>query len=66
MLKWLHRESKSIVSAAIIIAAFSFLSRFVGLIRDRILAGEFGAGTVLDSYYAAFKVPDFLFSLIVV
>lgn len=66
MLKWLQKESKTIVSGAVIVAACSFLSRIFGLVRDRILAGQFGAGTVLDAYYAAFKVPDFLFSLIVV
>ncbi len=38
----------------------------MGFIRDRILAGEFGAGDALDVYYAAFKVPDLLFGLIVV
>ncbi len=62
----LNREVKTIASAATIVAAFSFLSRFVGFIRDRILAGHFGAGDILDSYYAAFLVPDTIFNLLVV
>ncbi len=66
MLSFLHRESRSIIGAATIIGGLSFVSRFVGFIRDRILAGEFGAGDTLDVYYAAFKVPDLLFGLIVV
>lgn len=66
MLKFLHAESKTVVSAAFVVGVLSFASRLVGLVRDRILAGEFGAGNVLDVYYAAFKMPDFLFSLIVV
>ncbi len=66
MIRFLNQETKTIVSAATIIAVFTFISRFVGFIRDRILAGHFGAGDVLDSYYAAFLVPDFLFSLLVV
>lgn len=41
------------------------VSRFLGIFRDRILAGEFGAGDVLDTYYAAFRVPDFVFNLLV-
>jgi putative peptidoglycan lipid II flippase len=66
MLSFLNKKSKSIIGAATIVGVLSFASRLVGLVRDRILAGEFGAGEVLDAYYAAFKVPDFMFSLIVV
>lgn len=66
MFKLLHAESKTIIGAAVLIAVFSFLSRMFGLVRDRILAGEFGAGPTLDVYYAAFKVPDLLFSLVVI
>jgi putative peptidoglycan lipid II flippase len=66
MLRWLKRESKSIIGAATIVGVLSFVSRFVGFIRDRIMAGEFGAGDTLDVYYAAFKIPDLMFSLIVV
>lgn len=66
MLGFLHRESRSIIGAATIVGVLAFVSRFMGFIRDRILAGEFGAGDTLDVYYAAFKVPDLLFGLIVV
>ncbi|OGL66509.1 murein biosynthesis integral membrane protein MurJ [Candidatus Uhrbacteria bacterium RIFCSPHIGHO2_01_FULL_63_20] len=66
MFKFLNAESKTIVGAATIVGVLSFASRFLGLIRDRVLAGEFGAGDTLDAYYAAFKVPDLLFALIVV
>ena len=66
MIKFFNKEAKSIVGAAAIVGVLSFVSRIVGLVRDRILAGEFGAGDTLDIYYAAFKIPDFLFSLIVV
>lgn len=66
MLKFFHSESKTIVSAAAIVGVLSFASRLVGLVRDRILAGAFGAGDVLDAYYAAFKIPDLMFGLVVV
>jgi putative peptidoglycan lipid II flippase len=59
-------ESTSVVRAAILVGLFSFLSRVLGLVRDRVLAGMFGAGNTLDIYYAAFKVPDFLFNLLVI
>ena len=42
----------TVAGGAIIIAGASILSRILGLIRDRLLAGTFGAGDVLDTYYA--------------
>ncbi len=66
MLKILNAESKSIVSGAAVVGILSLVSRLVGLVRDRLLAGMFGAGDVLDVYYAAFRLPDLLFNLIVV
>ena len=35
-------------------------SRILGLIRNRLLAGTFGAGSELDIYNAAFALPDFI------
>jgi len=57
--------SSSINSAALIIAAAGVLSRVLGLIRDRILASQFGAGDTLDVYYAAFRVPDLIYNLLI-
>lgn len=34
----------------------------MGLFRDRLLASNFGAGRALDIYYAAFKIPDLLYT----
>ncbi|MFH1253521.1 MAG: murein biosynthesis integral membrane protein MurJ [Candidatus Uhrbacteria bacterium] len=61
-----NNESKTVVGAAALLGFFSLASRLVGFIRDRILSGQFGAGEVLDAYYAAFKIPDFIFNLLVV
>ncbi len=60
-----NNQSKTIASAAVILAAASALSRLLGLVRDRILAGQFGAGNELDIYYAAFRIPDFVYSILV-
>ncbi|MBI3626999.1 hypothetical protein HY224_03060, partial [Candidatus Uhrbacteria bacterium] len=54
----------SITSAALILGAASLASKILGLLRDRILAGQFGAGDILDAYYIAFRVPDFIYNLI--
>ncbi len=48
--------------AAYLLAAFALLSQLLALVRDRLLAGTFGAGHTLDVYYAAFRIPDFLFA----
>jgi len=56
---------KSLAFNALIIAVASLASRILGLFRDRVLASEFGAGQVLDSYYAAFRIPDLLFNLLI-
>lgn len=40
------------------------LSRFLGLIRDAIIAGKFGSNEFTDAYRLAFSVPDLLFFLI--
>ncbi len=50
---------------AIIVAVFSVISRLVGVLRDRFLASTFGAGYILDSYYAAFRLPDLIFNTLV-
>ncbi|HCJ45473.1 MAG: murein biosynthesis integral membrane protein MurJ [Candidatus Moranbacteria bacterium] len=62
---WMSSPSKTVGGAALLIALAGLASRLLGFFRDRILASEFGAGDILDSYYAAFRVPDLLYSLIV-
>ena len=62
----LNIKSSSIISAAVVIGAAGLVSRFLGIIRDRILAGQFGAGDTLDVYYAAFRIPDLIYNLIVI
>ncbi len=56
---------KTITSAAVIIGALSLVSRLLGIFRDRILAAEFGAGDFLDIYYAAFRLPDLVYNLLI-
>ena len=63
--KFLNNKSKSIAAAAVVLGAASLVSRALGLVRDRILAGRFGAGDELDIYFAAFRIPDLVYSLLV-
>lgn len=66
ILSSLNNQSKTVTGAALIIATATLVSRFVGLIRDRILAHYYGAGPVMDAYYAAFKIPDLVYTLLIV
>ncbi|MEO6536557.1 MAG: lipid II flippase MurJ [Candidatus Paceibacterota bacterium] len=51
--------------AAYLLAGLTLASQILALLRDRIFAHAFGAGVVLDLYYAAFKIPDLVFALVV-
>lgn len=61
----LKRRTKNIGAAAILVGVFSLISRALGVFRDRILAGEFGGGETLDAYFAAFRIPDLLYNLLI-
>src|SRR3989338_567433 len=58
-------NSFTVSKAAFIVGFFTLASRLVGLLRDRLFASHFGAGDILDVYYAAFRVPDFVFNLLI-
>ncbi|PIS40282.1 MAG: murein biosynthesis integral membrane protein MurJ [Candidatus Nealsonbacteria bacterium CG08_land_8_20_14_0_20_36_22] len=60
-----NSQTRTITSAAGILAVSSLLSGLLGLFRDRLLAGSFGAGNELDIYYGAFRVPDFISMVLV-
>jgi putative peptidoglycan lipid II flippase len=62
----LSSQSKTITGAALVLGAASFVSRIIGVLRDRIFASQFGAGQTLDVYYAAFRIPDLVYTLVVV
>ncbi|MDO8564812.1 MAG: lipid II flippase MurJ [bacterium] len=60
-LQYISQEISGLHEAAYLLGFFALLSQLLGFLRDRLLAGEFGAGELLDIYYAAFRVPDFIF-----
>ncbi|MFZ5559217.1 MAG: murein biosynthesis integral membrane protein MurJ [Patescibacteria group bacterium] len=62
----LNHKSKTIFSAAFILAASALVSRLLGLFRDRLLAGRFGAGDELDIYFAAFRLPDLIYNILII
>ena len=66
VLRLLQKEIPSIHGAAFLIGAAGFLSRLLGIFRDRLLASQFGASRTLDVYYASFQIPDFVFTVFLV
>ena len=63
--KLLGIQSKTIGAAALLLAGSTLASRILGLLRDRLLASNFGAGEELDIYFAAFRIPDFIFGILI-
>ena len=60
----LARPIRGLHQAAYLLAGLTLASQVLALLRDRIFAHTFGAGEVLDLYYAAFRVPDLVFALV--
>ncbi len=60
---FIAREVGGLHEAAYLLAAFSIGSTILAFIRDHLLANYFGESRMLDLYYAAFRVPDFIYAL---
>lgn len=58
------RPIQGLHEAAYVLAGFSVLSQVLALVRDRTFAHLFGAGPILDSYFAAFRIPDLVFAFL--
>ena len=65
-IKNFSNQSQTIVGAAVVLGLMSLVSRLIGILRDRVFANQFGAGDILDASYAAFRIPDFIYNLIIV
>jgi putative peptidoglycan lipid II flippase len=59
--RWLNQEWGSIHQAALLLGFSALGSQILALVRDRLLASTFGAGSELDLYYVAFRLPDLLY-----
>ena len=64
MLKKVFTTSKA-GKATALIAIASFFSYAIGLLRDRIIAINFGTTSATDTYNASFLIPDLLFNLFI-
>lgn len=62
---WGKRKPKpSLARSATIIAGAFVISRILGLVREVVLASQFGTSEELSAYVSAFRIPDLLFLVI--
>src|SRR5690606_30467312 len=50
----------SLLRAAATISSLTLLSRISGLVRDILIARAFGAGSLTDALWVAFRIPNLL------
>lgn len=64
----LTRRQSSILSAALVISLTYGISMVLGIFRERLLVAKFYTccRDQLDVYYAAFRLPDLIFQLVVI
>ncbi len=63
-LKNLLTREYSVSEASLILMASFFLSAALGAVRQVLFNAQFGVSSQANAYYAAFRLPDTLFSLI--
>ena len=57
-------RQRHIVRNTLLVGVFFGLATGAGLLRNVIIARQFGIGEELDAYFAAFKLPDLLFTIV--
>ncbi len=63
--KIFNSQAKNFSAAAGILIASGLISRILGIIRDWLLAKNFGPGPELDAYFAAFRIPDLVYNILI-
>ncbi len=58
-------SARVLVTASLILTVAALASRLLGWIRLLVIGSEFGASRELDAYFAAFRIPDAIFQLVV-
>ncbi|MGD8378947.1 MAG: murein biosynthesis integral membrane protein MurJ [Gammaproteobacteria bacterium] len=52
--------SRSLLRSTVVVGGTTLLSRILGFARDMVFARAFGAGLVMDAFFVAFKIPNFM------
>ncbi len=56
--------ARSLARAGLVVSGAYLVARVLGYIRVVVIGTTFGAGPELDSFFAAFRIPDLLFQLV--
>ncbi len=59
-----HQHTEKIAKAAGTVSIAVFASRLLGLVREQVFAGFFGAGYAFDAFVVAFRIPNLLRDLV--
>lgn len=57
-------SGRQVAQAAGLVMAMFIASRILGLVREIVIAHQFGTSAALDAYLAAFRLPDTLFQVV--
>jgi putative peptidoglycan lipid II flippase len=58
-------EKKSLESGVAVVAGATIVGSLMGVLKNALLASRFGASGSLDVYFAAFRIPDFLYNIVI-
>ncbi len=64
IVRFLNSKTKTVTFAAIVLGVSALLSRFLGLLRDNLLANLLPKSQT-DIYFAAFRIPDFVYGILI-
>jgi putative peptidoglycan lipid II flippase len=56
--------ARTLARAGLTVAGLYFVSRVLGWVRIVVITNQFHAGTELDAYFTAFRLPDAIFQLV--
>jgi putative peptidoglycan lipid II flippase len=51
-------DNRRVIRSAMLVGAFTSLSRFLGMIRDLLTAGVFGTSLPMSAFVVAFRIPN--------
>lgn len=53
-------KAPSLLRSMFSFSAMTFISRLLGLVREQVIAGMFGANWMTDAFLVAFRIPNFM------
>ena len=56
--------ARSLARAGLVVSGAYLVARLLGYVRVVVIGTTFGAGTELDAFFAAFRIPDLIFQLV--